>query len=98
MELELTPGNGLGIRESFVRHFNSNLEHIYIGGAAARVFPTENKSIVKVVVSNITGKNSLFLYVATDSKRNNYNASNEALSNITQVLIFNITINEDTFK
>ena len=32
------------------------------------------------------------------SKRNNYNASNEALSNFTQVLIFNITINEDTFK
>jgi hypothetical protein len=74
------------------------LEHIYIGGATAMVYPTDSPNIVKVKVENTTGKESLFLHVANDIERNTIDAKSKKLSDIKQILIFYTEIDVDTFK
>ena len=89
ISLELTPGKNLSILQSVKRHFSSNLEQIFIGGAVATVKPTDNPRIINVEIENTTGMESLFLHI-TD----NETIQGNRLSNKKQIVISNIKTQE----
>ncbi|MBR6250742.1 MAG: hypothetical protein IKR17_06060 [Bacteroidales bacterium] len=72
------------------RHFSSNLEQIFIGGAVATVKPTDDPSIINVEIENLTGMKSLFLHITKDIE-----IPGTQLSNKKQLIITNIIIRED---
>ena len=88
--LELTPDKNLSILQSVKRHFSSNLEQIFIGGAVATVKPTDNPSIINVEITNTTGMRSLFLHITKDIE-----IPGTQLSNKKQLINTNIIIRED---
>ena len=88
--LELTPGEQLSIGQSVERHFFSNLEQIFIGGAVATIKPTDDPSIINVEIENTTGMRSLFLHITKDIE-----IPGTQLSNKKQLIITNIIIRED---
>ena len=87
ISLELTPDKNLSTQQSVERHFSSNLEQIFIGGAVATIKPTDDPSIINVEIENTTGMKSLFLHI-TD----NETIQGNRLSNKKQIVISNIKI------
>lgn len=90
ISLELTPGEQLSIGQSVERHFFSNLEQIFIGGAVATIKPTDDPSIINVEIENTTGMKSLFLHITE-----NEGTQGNKLSNKYQSIITNIKIRSD---
>jgi len=87
ISLELTPGDQLSVEKSVARHFVSNLEQIFIGGAVATIKPTDDPNVINVVIENKTGMESLFLHITEDEE-----AEGKQLSNKKQFIITNIKI------
>ena len=90
ISLELTPGDQLSVEKSVARHFVSNLEQIFIGGAVATIKPTDDHSIINVEIENTTGMKSLFLHITE-----NEGTQGNKLSNKYQSIITNIKIRSD---
>lgn len=72
------------------RHFSSNLEQIFIGGAVATIKPTNDPNIINVEIENTTGMESLFLHITE-----NEGTQGNKLSNKYQSIITNIKIRSD---
>lgn len=84
------------IASSIAKHALSNLSQIFVGGAVSIVYPTEKKYRVHIVISNTTGKKSLFLHLAKDKERKT--KPYEKLSNIKQIISFDLFIDENKCK
>ena len=87
ISLELTPGDQLSVEKSVARHFFSNLEQIFIGGADATIKPIDDPSIINVVIENTTGMESLFLHITENEKTQGNKLSNKYQSIITNIKI-----------
>lgn len=77
----------MSIEQSVERHFSSNFEQIFIGGARATIKPTGDPSIINVEIENTTGIKSLFLHISEDEK-----TQGNRLSNKKQIVISNVKI------
>ena len=80
-----------GLIDSIEKHINANVVQFFIGGTAARYFPSDEKGWIIVELRNPTGRNSLLLHKAKDYNRDG-TGNNRPLSTILQIMRFKLKV------